>query len=344
MVIVTYGGELYHHGIKGQKWGVRRFQNPDGTLTDAGKKRYLVKLYKEDERSKAQHKTFDRTLKKMEKDHALFEAIANDPKIKDSYEKVQKTYRDFKDYVKPFNDNHDLKMTKKQSAKIDELDNANWEAYKKYEDAIDKYFDTPNIQKNSLYYAKGKKLVEYMIDNKYKEEERRMKNDPEYKRKKEIEADIGRRKTALNNLGYHETEHGYMEKEIKTPYNNKGNVRISIDSDPSTYRTPEESAARAKTIEKDIPKIHKAATESLIKNYYDSEIGEEWLRPDEYVNGKYVPGKKISKEQFIKNLELESIDEYSAMYYSPDFQHWLNVEYNKDKNGKYKTGYTSMDG
>ena len=31
--------ELYHHGIKGQKWGVRRFQNPDGTLTAAGRKR-----------------------------------------------------------------------------------------------------------------------------------------------------------------------------------------------------------------------------------------------------------------------------------------------------------------
>lgn len=31
---------LYHHGIKGQKWGVRRFQNKNGTLTSAGRKRY----------------------------------------------------------------------------------------------------------------------------------------------------------------------------------------------------------------------------------------------------------------------------------------------------------------
>ncbi len=32
--------ELYHHGIKGQKWGIRRFQNEDGSLTEAGKERY----------------------------------------------------------------------------------------------------------------------------------------------------------------------------------------------------------------------------------------------------------------------------------------------------------------
>lgn len=32
--------ELWHHGIKGQRWGVRRYQNSDGSLTAAGKKRY----------------------------------------------------------------------------------------------------------------------------------------------------------------------------------------------------------------------------------------------------------------------------------------------------------------
>lgn len=31
---------IYHHGIKGQRWGVRRYQNPDGTLTEEGKRRY----------------------------------------------------------------------------------------------------------------------------------------------------------------------------------------------------------------------------------------------------------------------------------------------------------------
>lgn len=36
----TDGSELCHYGIEGQKWGIRRYQNEDGTLTEAGKNRY----------------------------------------------------------------------------------------------------------------------------------------------------------------------------------------------------------------------------------------------------------------------------------------------------------------
>ena len=32
--------ELMHYGVRGQKWGVRRYQNADGSLTKAGERRY----------------------------------------------------------------------------------------------------------------------------------------------------------------------------------------------------------------------------------------------------------------------------------------------------------------
>ena len=40
MISTYYCEPITHHGIQGMKWGVRRYQNPDGSLTEEGKKRY----------------------------------------------------------------------------------------------------------------------------------------------------------------------------------------------------------------------------------------------------------------------------------------------------------------
>ena len=58
--------ELYHHGIKGMKWGVRRYQNTDGSLTNAGKKRAehkLNKLFEKSDKAISKYKSYDRQYK-----------------------------------------------------------------------------------------------------------------------------------------------------------------------------------------------------------------------------------------------------------------------------------------
>lgn len=61
--------ELYHWGIKGMKWGVRRYQNKDGSLTPAGQKRYSEDTVHEDHA-----KTSPKSVKSMS-DRELREAI-----------------------------------------------------------------------------------------------------------------------------------------------------------------------------------------------------------------------------------------------------------------------------
>ena len=70
---------LSHHGVLGQKWGIRRYQNADGTLTDSGKKHYIKtqnrasNLQKKAERNKAKAvkdrdraaKYYDKSIKKI---------------------------------------------------------------------------------------------------------------------------------------------------------------------------------------------------------------------------------------------------------------------------------------
>lgn len=54
---ISESGELIHHGIQGQKWGIRRYQNKDGSLTPAGR-RHAAKTY--NYRESEAYKTSDR--------------------------------------------------------------------------------------------------------------------------------------------------------------------------------------------------------------------------------------------------------------------------------------------
>lgn len=133
-IVTSQNDYLCHHGTKGQKWGVRRYQNPDGSLTDEGRRRYgrsersyrdengkLTKVGKkklkttqsnlrglEDKIAKSQYaydkqsKIVDKNLKKMSKgkivdDFAEQEYVRD--KMKADLEKDLANYKKYADYA-----------------------------------------------------------------------------------------------------------------------------------------------------------------------------------------------------------------------------------------------------
>lgn len=81
--------ELYHHGVKGMHWGIRRYQNPDGSLTDEGLKRYAGKHRRglnQDERLLAE-KNFN------DKKRDIKNKYERNEVAKDEYKEKRKEYR-----------------------------------------------------------------------------------------------------------------------------------------------------------------------------------------------------------------------------------------------------------
>lgn len=99
----SYIDSITHHGIKGMHWGVRRYQNADGTLTDAGRKRY----YGDDAKLSAKGIDFNkkaRTNFRSYRNATLYNTRAINP----DFVKAEKRYRELQkanseQYKKDFN-------------------------------------------------------------------------------------------------------------------------------------------------------------------------------------------------------------------------------------------------
>ena len=75
---------ISHHGIRGMHWGIRRYQNPDGTLTDAGRKHYAVRESKRGISNSDLRKANEKGgyLNRNAVRNQVTEILKNDPQIK----------------------------------------------------------------------------------------------------------------------------------------------------------------------------------------------------------------------------------------------------------------------
>lgn len=99
--------DLYHHGIKGQRWGVRRFENEDGTLTSAGKKRYSNKEIKE---------ARDKISSALDKDLSARSRYRNNP-TDSNYNKWVNSTNKYKEVQKQYKAIADQKLTSEKVTK-----------------------------------------------------------------------------------------------------------------------------------------------------------------------------------------------------------------------------------
>lgn len=161
--ILTSDGELYHYGIKGMKWGVRRYQNADGSLTAAGKKRQATLSQASDKA-----KEFSEMARKDSAKYYKKAETAKNAKLSDS--DYQKAMRDLfgvdskdKRYVESEARSMGYKDSRQMAKEHLGLGKEGYETYKAFGDrakkAADFYQNLSDSYKNAPVASLNKKQI-----------------------------------------------------------------------------------------------------------------------------------------------------------------------------------------
>lgn len=126
---------LAHHGTKGQRWGLRRYQNQDGSLTEEGRRRYGVgparstkSLIKEQKKKERAKKAEEKRAKKAEADHeSLKNYVREHPKALYRH-RTQFSAQEIDDIVKTIQTDRKLKdirneESRRQWERVQEISN-----------------------------------------------------------------------------------------------------------------------------------------------------------------------------------------------------------------------------
>lgn len=97
--IIGKDGELYHYGVKGQKWGVRRYQNKDGSLTSDGQKKKLAFTQSDGYRNTLRKVMSNKTINKAANNltELNMERARQKEAKKERKQQLKSTYKNLKD-------------------------------------------------------------------------------------------------------------------------------------------------------------------------------------------------------------------------------------------------------